>query len=286
MSSGRPTEMRTLLAVFAHPDDESFGPGGTLARYTAEDVAVHLVCATCGEAGEDALADTDGLSDLASRREAELRCAASALNLASVEILGYRDSGMAGADANMHPEALAQARIEEVAERVANAMVQLRPQVVLTHGPGGGYGHPDHIAVHQAVVGAWDLASAHRLPGAHPSKLYFHTFPRGLLRLAVRVMPIIGIDPARFGKNHDIDLRQIAAQAVPVTARINVRRYLDTKQQASACHASQLSGGGGQSTRLNSRIGRLLQSTETFHRTFPSVSKSERIERDLFQGLT
>ena len=278
--------MRTLLAVFAHPDDESFGPGGTLARYAAEGVSVHLVCATRGGAGVNALAEIDEIPDLARRRELELQCAASALNLASVEILGYRDSGMAGAEANSHPEALARARIEDVSERVAKAMDRCRPQLVLTHGPGGGYGHPDHIAVHRAVLGAWDLNFKRRLPEVRPHKLYFVTFPRALLRVAVRVMPLMGIDPTRFGTNRDIDLRRMAVQTVPVTARINVRRFLDAKQQAIACHASQLTGGRDQSTRLDSRIGRLLQSVETFHRAFPAVSASERIERDLFQGLT
>ena len=278
--------MRTLLAVFAHPDDESFGPGGTLARYAAENASVHLVCATRGGAGENALAEIDEIPDLAHRRELELQCAASALNLASVQILGYRDSGMAGAEANSHPEALARARIEDVSERVAKAMERCRPQVVLTHDPGGGYGHPDHIAVHRAVLGAWELTSRRRFLDVRPSKLYFVTFPRALLRLAIRVMPLVGIDPTRFGTNRDIDLRRVAAQDVPVTARINVRRYLDAKQRAIVCHASQLTEGRDPSMFLDSRIGRLLQSIETFHRAFPAVSTSERIERDLFQGLT
>jgi LmbE family N-acetylglucosaminyl deacetylase len=277
--------MRALLAVFAHPDDESFGPGGTLARYAAEGVAVHLVCATRGGAGVNALTEADDISDLAHRRELELRCAASALNLASVQILGYRDSGMAGADANSHPKALARARIAEVSEQVAEAMDQVRPQAVLTHDAGGGYGHPDHIAVHRAVLGAWDLTHI-RPREARPRKLYYVAFPRALLRLAVRVMPLIGIDPGRFGTNGDIDLRRVAAQDVPVTTRIDVRRYLDSKQRAIACHASQISGGRDRSMRLNSRIGRLLQSVETFHRAFPVASTSERVERDLFQGLT
>jgi hypothetical protein len=99
-------------------------------------------------------------------------------------------------------------------------------------------------------------------------------------------MPLVGIDPARAGANEDVDLRRMAAHALPVTARINVWRYLDAKERAIACHASQIPAGGRPSMRLASRLGRLLQSVETFHRALPAVSTSERIERDLFEGVT
>jgi LmbE family N-acetylglucosaminyl deacetylase len=197
-----------------------------------------------------------------------------------VEILGYRDSGMAGAVENSHPDALSRAQTDDVAGQVAEAMARHRPQVILTHDATGGYGHPDHIAVHRAVIAAWE-----RYPDVRPRKLYFVAVPRALLRFAVRVMPLIGIDPTRVGANRDINLNRMAAQYVPVTARINVRRYVDAKQRAVACHASQLADGGS-SMRLAGRVGRLLQWTEAFYRAFPPVSTRERVERDLFQGLT
>jgi LmbE family N-acetylglucosaminyl deacetylase len=143
---------RTLLAVFAHPDDESFGPGGTLAKYAAEGVAVHLICATLGEAGESDTPELGECEDLPCRREQELRCAADILGLAEVHLLGYRDSGMAGSPANQHPRALMQADPDVLAEQVADLMRRLRPQVALTFDPFGGYGHPDHIAMHRALA--------------------------------------------------------------------------------------------------------------------------------------
>ena len=97
---------RTLLAVFAHPDDESFGPGGTLARYAAQGVHVWLVCATGGEAGEIAPTLMAEHRRPEQVRAAELCCAAQILGLQGVEWLGYRDSGMAGSPDNQHPRAL------------------------------------------------------------------------------------------------------------------------------------------------------------------------------------
>src|ERR671932_2725290 len=123
---------RSLLALFAHPDDEAFGSGGTLARYAAEGVAVALVCATRGEVGEiadPALATPETLGDV---REAELRCAARALGVGELLFLGYRDSGMAGTPTNEDPRALARAPAEEVVARLVGIIRRLRPQVLVT----------------------------------------------------------------------------------------------------------------------------------------------------------
>ena len=278
--------MRTLLAVFAHPDDESFGPGGTLARYASESVSVHLICATGGEAGETGLAESGGGTDLACRREGELRCAASALGLADVHLLGFRDSGMPGSAANDHPEALAQAKTEDVAERVASVMRRLRPQVVITFDPAGGYGHPDHIAIHRATVAAWDFTCSQTPPQRRPQKLYYVAFPHALLRWAIRVMPLIGIDPERVGKNGDINLRRMLAHESPVSARIDVRRFADVKRRAVACHSSQISRSGTFSGRLAGGIARRWLTTETFHRAVPAARRFEPVEKDLFDGVT
>src|SRR5262245_51942144 len=109
---------RTLLVVYAHPDDESFGNAGTLARYAAEGVAVHYACATRGECGEVAPELLDGYADIAALRSAELACAAETLGLAAVHFLGYRDSGMAGSPDNQHPDALVQAASDRLASQV------------------------------------------------------------------------------------------------------------------------------------------------------------------------
>lgn len=273
---------KTLLAVFAHPDDESFGPGGTLAKYAAEGIAVHLICATLGEAGEN---DTPGLGEcenLACQREQELRCAASILGLAEVHLLGYRDSGMAGSPDNQHPRSLVQADPDVLAERVASLIRRLRPQVVLTFDPFGGYGHPDHIAMHRATV-----AACERLPeDERPPKLYFTTFPRTTLRWTVRLMPLFGVNPEAIGKNQDINLRAVLEHELPATTRIDIGDYYEIKQRAGACHSSQLSGPGSFWGRLPRWLVRRWQSTETFHRATPPFRRGERVERDLFVGVT
>lgn len=275
--------MRTLLAVFAHPDDESFGPGGTLAKYGAEGVAVHLICATRGEAGDS---DTSGLGEgeeLACRREQELRCAANILGLRDVHLLGYRDSGMTGSLANQHPRALAQADPDVLAEQVSEIMRRLRPQVVLTFDPFGGYGHPDHIAVHRATVSAFERLSSEERP--HPQKLYFTTFPRAFLRWLLPLMPLFGVNPRAIGKNQDIDLRAVLTHEWPTTTRIDAIATYDVKRRAAACHSSQGAGPGSFWGRLPRWLVRRWQSTETFYRAAPPFRQGERVERDLFTGI-
>src|SRR5512136_1866556 len=109
---------RVLLAVFAHPDDESFGPGGTLAKYAAEGTEVWLVCATDGNAGTVEASMLAGYASTGQLRAAELCCAAQTLGLAGVDWLGYRDSGMAGAPENAHPDSLYQAPRDQVAGKI------------------------------------------------------------------------------------------------------------------------------------------------------------------------
>lgn len=282
---------RTLLAVFAHPDDESFGPGGTLARYAAEGVAVHLVCATRGEAGQADPALLESHESLAQRRVAELECAARILGLAGIHFLGYRDSGMAGSPDNDHPDALVRAPVAEVARKIAAHIRRLRPQVVITFDPHGGYGHPDHVAIHRATLVAFRAAGdpaaypeqlAAGLTPWSPQKLYYTVFPRQWLRFLLLVLPLLRVDPTAFGRNRDINLKAIAEIEQPVTTRVDVRAYLDVKQRAGACHSTQVSP----STMLNRLPGwlvRQIMGTETFYRVYPEGGPRET---DLFAGIT
>jgi LmbE family N-acetylglucosaminyl deacetylase len=271
---------KTLLAIFAHPDDETFGPGGTLAKYAAEGVAVHLVCATRGEVGESDLDDLGDCEDLACQREQELRCAADVLGLTEVHLLDYQDSGMAGSSANQHPRALVQADPDVLAEQVADFIRHLQPPVVLTFDPYGAYGHPDHVAIHRATVAAFE-----RLPETErPQKLYFTAIMQTLLRWAVWLMPLFGLNPKAVGKNKDIDLQAALSHALPITTKIDVGPYYEARQQAAACHQSQLSGPGAFWEKLPRWLVRRFQSTETFHRAAPPLRQGERMERDLFEG--
>ncbi len=279
---------KTLLAVLAHPDDETFGMGGTLALYARQGIDVYLVCATRGEVGEMDPQYMRGFGSVAERREAELRCAAELLGLKGVFFLGYRDSGMSGSPENSHPQALAAQPLEEVAAAVARHIRQLKPQVVITFDPIGGYRHPDHIAMHRATLRAFAMAGdgSYHLEGLEPfqpQKLYYHTIPHTILRLAVRIMPIFGQDPRRQGKNKDIDLVSITEVDFPVHARIDFRPVARLRDEATACHASQ--GGGRLLTGPMAYLRRILGSYETYMRAYPQPVPHERFEKDLFAGI-
>ena len=268
---------RVLLAVYAHPDDE-LSAGGTLAHYARQGVSTHLICATRGEVGE-APPDLKGFASVAEMRTNELQCAACILGLASVNFLGYRDSGMPGSPDNHHPNALSAAPTDEVARKIAAHIRRLKPQVVITFDPIGSYRHPDHIAIHRATVEAFKIAGDSETDA--PQKLYFSTFPRGFLRLAVRLLKLLGRDPRHFGKNGDIDLESLVEFDFPIHARISIDDALDQKGRAAACHSSQLGSMGGALARA---FQRLFANAETFMRAAPSEPPAH-IERDLFEGV-
>jgi N-acetyl-1-D-myo-inositol-2-amino-2-deoxy-alpha-D-glucopyranoside deacetylase len=283
-----PENKHILLAVLAHPDDETFGMGGTLALYARQGVEVHLICATRGEVGSVEPKFMEGFESIGEMRESELSCAANLLGLAGVHFLGYRDSGMPGSPDNTHPKALAAQPVEEVARKVAHFIRKLRPQVVVTNDPIGGYKHPDHIAVHRATLRAFALASdpafEDEFPPFQPSKLYYTIFPKGFLKAALFALPLIGQDPRHFGRNKDIDLVDIVKDGdFPVHARINYRTVADLKDQATACHASQLAGGPPNRGPLG-WVSKLVGAKDTYMRAIPEAGKRLR-EKDLFEGI-
>ena len=276
---------QTLLAVLAHPDDESFGMGGTLALYASRGVDVYLVCATRGEVGEVAPEMLKGFNSVAELRESELRCAAGFLGLKGVFFLDYRDSGMPGSPDHQHPRALAAQPLDEVAANVVCYIRKLQPQVVLTFDPIGGYRHPDHIAIQRATVRAFEQAgnpefAPGSLPVYAPQRLYFHTFPKDLLKIGMKILPLIGKDPHKFGTNGDIDMAAIAEVNFPTNARIDIRPVLKKKEQAGACHASQ--GGGRMGGGVVSFIMRMFSGSENFMRAYPPVTPGEKVAKDLF----
>ena len=191
----------TLLAVLAHPDDETFGMGGTLALYSRRGDNVYLVCATCGEVGTVDPEHMRNFHSIAELREAELRCAAEHLGIKECFFLGYRDSGMPETADNKHPDAQVAHSVDEVAGKVVKYIRELKPDAVLTFDPIGGYRHPDHIHIHQATVLAFEKAgdaSFHPESGApfRPQALYFQVMPRQFLRLATRLYAAVRHGPA------------------------------------------------------------------------------------------
>lgn len=288
--------MKTLLAIFAHPDDESHGPGGTLAKYAREGVAVHYLCATRGEAGTVDSYFQQLYAGIAELRTAELERAAKTLGLTAVHFLGYRDSGMPGSADNLHPNSLLAAPLNQVAQRIAHYIRHLHPDVIITHDQYGWYGHPDHIKCQQATLAAYELLYGLKIGGtqktngqewpghgggASAPRLYLSTFPKGLVKLATRFLPLVGQDPRRFGQNGDIDLVQIASWEVPLTTRIQVGAYLGVREQAAACHASQRPLTQSANPLFRALLQR-EQAVESFCRVYPAFSRGERLETDLF----
>lgn len=276
-----------LLGIFAHPDDESFGPGGTLARYAAEGGAVHVCTLTDGAAGTadpDCWDCLEGYKDLAQRRVEELRCAVEILG-GKLHFIGYRDSGMAGDPANDHPNAFIHQPREDVAGRITRLIRELQPDIMITHDDTGNYFHPDHIYTHHVVVAAFYAAGdptrypeqlADGLEPFKPPSLYAYVIPRTYIRYFVWLTRLSGQDPTRFGRNQDIDLTRVGKPPDQIHVRLRVREYLTIKQQASACHGSQ-GGGGGLSTRVGpSRrdqimfwLRRWFNNWESFEQLYP-----------------
>ena len=275
----------TLLAIYAHPDDESFGPGGTLARYAAEGVDVHVVIVTDGAAGSADEKYLKSHSSLAERRE-ELGAAVDALG-ATLHQLSYRDSGMEGSPDNGNPDALYQAPLDEVACELVAWIRRLRPQVILTHEPSGIYYHPDHIKVHHAVNQAWAWSGdavacpEGRLPPWQPQRLFWDVLSDRWVGRFVRLLRLFGQDPTRFGRNKDIDLTRFGTPDDEITTRVDVRDTLAAKRRASAAHASQ--GGGDPLLRwMPLFLLRRLVGVETFLQAQPRAPIQPD---DLFAGL-
>lgn len=277
---------KSILFVLAHPDDESFGWGGTIAYYASQGVDVHLVCATKGEAGTVEPRFLENYKSIAELREAELACAAQALGLKSVSFLGFRDSGMAGSADNQHPDSLVTASTEDVAARIVAHIRRLRPAIVVTFDHVGGYHHPDHIAIHNATVRAFHSAGdAAHFPNAgapfQPEKLYYNALNRKRLRRIVTLMRLTGKDPTKVGRNKDIDLTFLTRDAdTPPHVTINYRGVRAHKEQADACHASQQDGRFSRFSVMD-LFSRLVGFKDMFTRAFPTVEDGYRAT-DLF----
>ncbi len=224
-------DQRRLLAVLAHPDDESFAIGGTLARYSAAGVQVGLLTATRGEAGrggEDPIR-------VAARREQELRCAVRVLGVKTLRILGYQDGYLARVDRPL------------LVSRLVDLLREVRPQVVITFGPDGISGHPDHIAIGEATTEAFTLSghpgytagpTSGVLPPHHPLRL-FHIVPSPATRQCCRkgsgeftASGLTAVDMAAFRERKVGAMQCHASQAQPFpgspaaeAGRLHVREY-------------------------------------------------------------
>ncbi|HEU5311897.1 MAG TPA: PIG-L family deacetylase [Candidatus Eisenbacteria bacterium] len=262
-----------LLAVLAHPDDESLGLGGALAKYAAEGVEVSLVTATRGEGGRyhehrDG-PEHPGRQRLGEIREAELRAAADVLGIGDVSILGYPDGALDQVDAR------------EIHAAIAAHIRRLRPHVVITFPPDGAYGHPDHIAICQfttaAVTAAADAAFGDGAAHAVPKLYYF-----------VNSEARMGAYESAFKKlTSKVDGVERFPHPWPeweITTWIETRAQADTVWKAIFCHESQISVFDKLRT-LSPEHHDALWGTTEFYRAMSLVNGGRRRETDLFEGL-
>ena len=280
-------ENKRLLAILAHPDDESFGPGGTFARYAAEGVDVHIAIATDGAAGSVVEEYEAQREKLAAVRAEELKTAVSILG-ATLHTLDYRDSGYINDPANEHPEAFIQSDDYESVGKVVKLIREIRPQVIVTHDETGGYFHPDHIQCWKITTQAFEAAvdaaqyPEFGLPPYQPQRMYFSVFPNTWVRFFVFLARLRGQDPTKMGRNKDIDMTRLGVDSNQIHAKIDYRNYWEQKKEASAAHASQ-GGGRNSSRRLPEWLQKRILARDTFMKAYPAPNG--QVETDFFAGI-
>jgi LmbE family N-acetylglucosaminyl deacetylase len=275
-----------LMCVFAHPDDESLGMGGTLAKYAAEGVETYVLTATRGQRGWRGVPRVDpGPQSFGRLREAELRAAVEILGVRELILLDYMDGELDQADP------------AEIVGQIAGHLRRVRPHVVITFGPDGAYGHPDHIAISQFATAAAVAAAAPAPPGrptsvtldrdiSNPdvsaphsiSKLYYLIDTRDGMAFYNRILPelVMHVD--------GVERRWAGWDEWAITASIDADAHWRTAARAIRCHASQIVGFERFEQALEAQHHVLL-STQHYYRAFSLVNGGRQVERDLFAGL-
>jgi LmbE family N-acetylglucosaminyl deacetylase len=272
---------RTLLAVHAHPDDETISMGGVLARYSAAGVRTIVVTCATGDLGEVSDPGLLGSTGVAGLRQTELEAAAEVLGVSRLVGLGYGDSGMPGWPENRRPGSFFAAPLDEAAERLLRIIDEERPAVLVTYDETGGYGHPDHLKAHRVAVAAWAAAGSFR-----PAKLYFIRLPLGWSRRFVGALRRAGIaapGSAATGADAGPLVTEVGVPDAGVTTAVDVRAYVAVKRAALACHRSQM-------PPEHFLMRMPVDVAEEFwaHEFFPREAGpgTSPLETDLFDGLT
>ena len=252
------------MCVFAHPDDESLGTGGTLARYAAEGVETSLVTATRGVRGRFGDSGEQPGPDVVGRtREAELREAAGILGVRDVTLLGYPDGALDSVDPNAAQDA------------IASHLCRVKPHVVITFGPDGAYGHPDHVAISQLTTAAVVRAAT---MGHAVSKLYYLAWSAatwGTYQMALKILSA-SVD--------GVERRIVPVPDWVITTRIDASAVWQTVWHAVQCHRTQISI-YRQLHELTPDQHRALWGVQEFYRASSCVNGGRACESDLFAGL-
>ncbi|QGV78747.1 N-acetyl-1-D-myo-inositol-2-amino-2-deoxy-alpha-D-glucopyranoside deacetylase [Streptomyces ficellus] len=287
---------RRLLLVHAHPDDESINNGTTMARYAAEGALVTLVTCTRGEEGEvipPALAHLapDREDRLGPHRVGELADAMKELGVTDHRFLGgpgrYRDSGMMGAEQNHRDGAFWNTDVDDAATHLVEIIRSVRPQVLVTYDPDGGYGHPDHIQAHRVAVRAAELAAepAFRRDLGAPhriAKTYWNRVPRSVAEEGFARLRAANVFP-RAGTVGDVPG---VVDDELVTTEIGGAAHAERKVAAMRAHATQIAV-EGDFFALSNGLGQPVFATEYYQlvQGEPGAPAGRR-EDDLFAGVT
>jgi LmbE family N-acetylglucosaminyl deacetylase len=251
------------MCVLAHPDDESLGTGGILAKYSQEGIETFVVTATRGERGRfDDKGTSPGPVVVGQAREAELRAAARELGVHDVTVLDYLDGELDQVDP------------AEASERIAGHIRRARPHVVVTFDPFGAYGHPDHVAISQLTAAAIARATdVHRV-----SKFYY--FVNGARKWAA-------YQAAFKTLTSNVDGHVRAAIAWPewaITAKVDARDVWRDVWRAVQCHKTQMSIYKNIAS-LTEEDQKVIWGTGEFYRVFSLVNGGRKMEMDLFEGV-
>lgn len=262
---------KRLLCVMAHPDDESLGTGGTLVKCAHENTETFLICATRGERGRFGEEPHPGTEIVGRTREQELLAAAKILQIKETIFLDYMDGD------------LDKAPPEEVIRKIAFHIRKIKPQVVITFGPEGAYGHPDHVAISQftlaGIVKAADSnAHINGLPAYAVSKLYHMAWPEAKWQLYQKAFKELSsmVDGNKRMVTPYLDWM--------ITTRVDATAYWKTVWQAIACHKTQMVVYKNLES-LPDEAHRTLWGEQEFYRVFSLVNGGRRVETDIFEGV-
>jgi LmbE family N-acetylglucosaminyl deacetylase len=266
----------TLMAVLAHPDDEAFGTGGTLAKYAAEGCNVYLVTATRGEAGQIAEPELATAANLPYVREQELRCACEIYDIHPPRFLDYLDGQLPIVNQG------------QAVGKLVRFIRELEPQVLITFGPDGIYGHYDHIAVHRWATIAFDLAAD---PDCFPDQLAGVCQPHQVSKVYFRALR----EEQVTAMSEDDKPAAVMMDGVPfyfvgrrddeITTVIDVSDHLEAKLGGIQCHVTQV----GLHSRFAEASDEVMREpwfrSESFVLARSTVGWPEGVETDLFARL-
>jgi LmbE family N-acetylglucosaminyl deacetylase len=270
----------TLMAVHAHPDDESSSTGGVLAKYSAEGIRTVVVTCTNGEFGDapgkikpgEPGHDPDQVAKL---RLSELHTAIDYLGVTDLEILGYHDSGMSDWDYKDQPNVFGNVPLDVVSARLSDLMEKYRPQVVVTYDDNGGYDHPDHLHASRAAVAAVKATGI-------PSKLYLTAMRRSRWADMWQALKDAGEEVPDFGEIDEEAVRRMDESEARITTTVDIRPEMELKNKALRAHASQIEESWF--SKIPPEVAVKIFGDETFIRAMDKTGAPVP-ETDLFAGL-